>query len=98
MGGFLFSGQSPAIGLDPINSGQQPAELSTDDRGIAERTDAGDVDVDRRAAVGTTLRGDRPRLSGGECRGPLEDPVLGPVPGIRVAADHGTGGVDIVVR
>src|SRR5438132_12493463 len=82
---------------DPINSCQQPAELSADDRGITVGADAGDVDVDRSAAVGTTLRGDGPRLSGDQGRRSLEDPVFGPVPGNRVAADHCAGAVEIVI-
>src|SRR4029077_6747571 len=83
--------------LDPIDPRQQPTELSGDNGRIAEGTDAGDIDVDRCAAIGAGLRGDRPRLTGRHRRRTLEDPVFGPIPGIPVAADDPRARIEVVV-
>src|SRR5260370_1128315 len=66
-------------------------------RGIAEGADAGDVEVDRRTAVRTRLRGDRPRPAGLRSRRTLKDPVFCPVPGLGITADDIPGGVEVVV-
>src|SRR3979411_1114791 len=112
MGGFLFSAaksrrkpsseilQGTCFGilyLDTIDARQQPTKLSADDRGIAEGTDAGDVDVDRRATVRTRLRGDRPRLTGRHRRRTLENPVFRPIPAIGVAPDDSRSRTEVVV-
>src|SRR6267378_6282458 len=105
MVGFLFSaplfprrpGERRVGTLHPIDPRQQPPELAADHRCIAEGTDAGDVDVDRCATVRAALRGDGPRLTGGHRRWTLKDPVFGPVPAIRVAADDPSASVEVVV-
>src|ERR1700674_1788270 len=83
--------------LHPIDSGQQPAKLAADDGGIAVRTDAGDVDIDRRAAVRARLRGDGPRLARLRQRRALKNPILCPVPWFGFTADHIPAGVGVVV-
>src|SRR3981081_2224572 len=103
MVGFLFSAaksrRKPAseilqgtcfgiLYLDTIDARQQPTELAADDRGIAEGTDAGDVDVDRRAAVRAGLRRDGARPGRLRSRRPLKDPVFCPVPGFGPTANH----------
>src|SRR5205807_9249431 len=82
---------------DSIDPSEQPPELATDNRGITERADAGDVNVDRCATVRAALRGDRPRLTGGHRRWTLIDPVFGPAPAIRIAADDPSASIQVVV-
>src|ERR1700730_3044134 len=83
--------------LNPIDPRQQPTKLSADDRSIAEGTDAGDVDIDRRAAVRTRLRRDGPWLARLRQRRALKNPILCPVPWFGVTADHIPASVDVVV-
>src|SRR6202165_3322720 len=83
--------------LNPIDPRQQPTKLAANHGSIAEGTDAGDVDVNRRATVRTRLRGDVPRPAGLRERRALKKPIFGPVPGFGDAADHIPAGVDVVV-
>src|ERR1700737_3818972 len=83
--------------LNPIDPRQQPTKLAADDGSIAEGTDAGDVDIDRCAAVRTRLRGDVPRPAGLPQRRALKNTTFRPVPGFGVPADTIPAGVDVVV-
>src|SRR6266852_2367880 len=83
--------------LNPIDPRQQPTKLAANHGGIAEGTDAGDVDVDRCATVRTGLRGDGPRLAGLRQRRALKNPIFRPVPGFGVTPDHISAGVDVVI-
>ena len=59
--------------LGLISSNDDPLAVVSPDRHVATPTDSGDVEVERRAAVGTPLPAVAPR--GGLARS-LEDPVL----------------------